>query len=734
MNQPIDLIATTAFGLEAVVKRELAALGYEARIGEPGRIHFAGDLSAICRANFWLRTADRVLVRVASFEAADFEALFETTKALAWGSWIAKDGQFPVIGRSLKSQLSSVPACQRAVKKAIVESLRAAHGVETLPETGAIYKVEIALLNDQATLTIDTTGPSLHKRGYRLQAGDAPLKETLAAAMVQLSFWNHERPFLDPFCGSGTLPIEAALIGRNIAPGIRRSFPAEEWPQFEDRLWDEARQEARDLVLPPFEERLVGTDIDQGALYAARQNAERAGVAEQVHFQRRAFESLASQRKFGCLVTNPPYGERLGDQREWHDLYQSIPEVLRTLPTWSHFIITSYPDFESLIQRPADRRRKLYNGRIECTYYQFHGPRPGSSDDAVRPPSTASVETDRSLDIKAPRPPRPATTPVFGGITEKGSEQAELFRSRLKKRARHLRRWPTKQGITCFRVYERDIPEIPLVVDRYEEHLHIAEYERPHDRDLGQHADWLDLMVKTAGEALDVPPDKIFFKRRERQRGAKQHEHLAGRQYEIKVNEGGLQFIVNLSDYVDTGLFLDHRITRSLVREQATGANFLNLFAYTGAFTVYAASGGATRTTTVDWSRSYLDWAKRNMAANGFVGPEHRYLRSDARGFLRDPGEDQKYDLAVVDPPTFSNSKRTEEDWDIQRDHIELLSGVRRLMVPGGTIFFSTNFRRFKLDEAGLPALEIREISKHTVPEDFRNRRIHRCWRIVCPS
>ncbi len=732
MTDQFDLVATTAFGLEAVVKRELAAFGYEARIGDPGRIHFTGDLSAICRANLWLRAADRVLVQVAKFEAADFDALFETTKSLPWASWIPQDGQFPVIGRSLKSQLSSVPACQRAVKKAIAESLLAAHAVETLPETGASYKVEIALLNDQATLTIDTTGPSLHKRGYRLQAGEAPLKETLAAALIQLSFWNPERPFLDPFCGSGTLPIEAALIGRNIAPGIARSFPAEGWPQFEDRLWSEARQEAQDLVLPPFEERLLGTDIDQGALYAARQNAERAGVAEQIHFQRRAFDALASQRKYGCLVTNPPYGERLGEQWEWRELYQSIPVVLRTLPTWSHFIITSYPDFESLIQRPADRRRKLYNGRIECTYYQFHGPRPHAARELVPSPETSADEAEAPAEVSVPRPRRPAPTPVFGGITEKGREQAELFRSRLKKRARHLRRWPTKQGITCFRIYERDIPEIPLIVDRYEDHLHIAEYERPHERDLGQHADWLDLMVQAAGEALDVPADKVFFKRRERQRGTKQHEHLAGQQYEIKVNEGGLQFIVNLSDYVDTGLFLDHRITRSMLREEAAGTNFLNLFAYTGAFTVYAASGGAARTTTVDWNRSYLDWAKRNLAANGFDGPEHRFLRNDARGFLRDPGLNEQYDLAFVDPPTFSNSKRTEEDWDVQRDYLELLTGVTRRMTPGGIIYFSTNFRRFKFDEASLPVAEIREISKHTVPEDFRNQRIHRCWRIVC--
>ncbi len=586
MSEQFDFIATTAFGLEAIVKRELASLGYEARIGDPGRIQFRGDLSAICRTNLWLRTADRVLVQVATFPAADFDALFETTKALPWDRWVPQDGQFPVIGRSHKSQLSSVPACQRATKKAIVESLRAAYSNETLPETGTTYKVEVALLNDQATLTIDTTGPSLHKRGYRLQASEAPLKETLAAAMVQLSFWNRERPFLDPFCGSGTLPIEAALLGRNIAPGISRSFPAESWPQISDQLWIDAKQEARDLMLPPFEERLVGTDLDQRALYAARQNAERAGVAEHVHFQRRAFESLATQRKYGCLVTNPPYGERLGEQREWRELYQSIPQVLRSLPTWSHFIITSYPEFETLIQRPADRRRKLYNGRIECTYYQFHGPRPSSGHSAqseqhktelsnaqpevptLRRVAAVSSDTFKEGDVTTGRH-SPAATPVFGGITTKGLEQAELFRSRLKKRARHLRRWPAKQGITCFRVYERDVPEI---VDRYEDHLHITEYERPHARDLGQHADWLDLMVKTAAETLEVTSDKVFFKRRERQRGNKQHEHIAARQYEVKVNEGGLQFIVNLSDYADTGLFLDHRITRSMVRDQWRGS------------------------------------------------------------------------------------------------------------------------------------------------------------------
>ena len=378
----LDLIATTAFGLEAVVKRELQALGYEGKSISPGWVQFQGDLAAICRTNLWLRTADRVLLRMASFEAKDFDALFETTKATAWDEWLARDAAFPVIGRSLKSQLSSVPACQRAVKKAVVESLLAAHRAAELPETGPQYKIEIALLKDQATLTIDTTGPSLHKRGYRLSASQAPLKETLAAALVTLSFWDRERPLIDPFCGSGTIPIEAALRGRNIAPGLNRSFSAEDWPNVSQDLWDQARGEARDLIEPELEERLIGTDIDERALRAARENAERAGVTDAIHFQHKPFESLTSKRKYGCVITNPPYGERLGEQGELEPLYHSIPEVLRRLPTWSHFILTAYPDFEARIQRTADRRRKLYNGRIECTYFQFHGPRPGDARSA----------------------------------------------------------------------------------------------------------------------------------------------------------------------------------------------------------------------------------------------------------------------------------------------------------------------------------------------------------------
>ena len=717
----MELIATSTFGLEAVVARELQALGYATKTIQPGRILFEGDEQAICEANLWLRAADRVLVRLGSFEAVDFGQLFDRTFAVAWEEWIPPQAEFPVKGRSIKSQLSSVPACQKIVKKAIVERLKSAHGVELLEETGPRVGVEVALLDNLATLTIDTSGAGLHKRGYRTLAGRAPLKETLAAAMVMLSYWQPGRPLVDPFCGTGTIPIEAAMIGRRMAPGINREFAAEAWPRVPAELWASAREQARQRELPELPLRIIGNDIDDEALSLARYHAKQAGVSGDIQFQNRNFADLTNKRTHGCVIGNPPYGERIGEKDEVQSLYRAMPEVLRRLKTWSHYFLTSHPYFEQLVGQTADRRRKLFNGRIECTFYQFYGPKP---------------------EVSAPKPAAAKPQPAFGGLLPAARRQAEEFSNRLAKRARHLRRWPTRQGITCYRLYERDVPEVPLVVDRYTavadgteeqtDYLHISEYERPHDRTAAEHADWLDLMVRTAGKVLEVPAENIFIKTRRRQRGASQHERYANEGRTAVVAEGGLRFEVNLSDYVDTGLFLDHRITRSKVRDEAGGKRFLNLFGYTGAFSVYAADGGAASTTIVDLSKTYLAWSRRNMSLNGFDGPQHRFARDDAVDFLNTHRREPSYDLAVVDPPTFSNSKKTDAFWEVQRDHAGLLNRLFGLMSPGGVVYFSTNFRRFKLAEEALRAKSIREISRQTVPEDFRNKRIHRCWRIVC--
>jgi putative N6-adenine-specific DNA methylase len=374
--QKIKLIATSAFGIEAVVGRELTKLGYDDQYVENGKVTFTGDESAICRTNLWLRTADRILLKLGEFKALSFEELFEGTKALPWHEWIPENAEFPVEGKSIDSKLSSVPDCQAIVKKAVVEKMKQKYKIDWFPENGPKYKIEVALLKDMATLTIDTTGAGLHKRGYRKLISGAPLKETLASALIQISRWNPDRMLIDPLCGSGTIPIEAALIGMNIAPGLKREFVSEKWNLVPPKLWSEARQEAFDLIKNDRELHIQGSDINDEVMNLARYHAKEAGVALNIHLQRMPMAEIKSRLKYGFIICNPPYGERLGEQEEVEELYREMGKVFKTFDTWSHYVITSHPDFEKLFGRKADKKRKLYNGRIMCQYYQFFGPPP----------------------------------------------------------------------------------------------------------------------------------------------------------------------------------------------------------------------------------------------------------------------------------------------------------------------------------------------------------------------
>lgn len=379
----IELIATATFGLEAVVAREIKELGYEDMMVENARVTFAGDEAAVCRTNLWLRTADRVLIKLGEFKALTFEELFEQTKALPWPEWIPENATFPVEGKSIKSQLHSVPDCQAIVKKAVVEKMKQKYKREWFEETGPRYTIEVAFLKDVATLTIDTSGAGLHKRGYRKLGSQAPLKETLAAAMILLSRWRPDRTFIDPLCGSGTIPIEAALIGMNIAPGLKREFVSEKWPGISKALWAKAREEANDLASPDHPLRILGSDIDGEVLSLARYHAGQAGVGEKIFFQKLPVSELRSKQKYGYIICNPPYGERLGDKLQAEQLYREMGATFKTLDTWSLYVLTSHPDFERLFGRRSDKKRKLYNGRIQCNYYQFHGPRPPRPRDTV---------------------------------------------------------------------------------------------------------------------------------------------------------------------------------------------------------------------------------------------------------------------------------------------------------------------------------------------------------------
>ena len=372
----LNLIATTTFGLEAIAKRELIDLGFKDLIVENGKVKFTGSERDIPKSNIWLRTAERVLLMMGEFKALSFDELFEKTKALPWDEWIPEDGNFVVEGKSINSKLYSISDCQRIVEKAVVEKLKTKYNVEWFQKTGPKYTIEVSLLKDIATLTIDTSGEGLHKRGYRDRAGDAPIKETLAAAMIMLSYWNKDRVLFDPFCGSGTIPIEAAMIGRNIAPGLDRNFASEEWPRINKEYWIEVKKHAFSVIDNETKLNILGCDVDKRSILRARDNAANLGLEEDISFFMKDMRDVDLQDEYGVVITNPPYGERMGEKEEVHQLYKDLGGKFDDLKTWSLYLITAEEAFEKLYGKKADRKRKLYNGRIKVDYYQYYGPRP----------------------------------------------------------------------------------------------------------------------------------------------------------------------------------------------------------------------------------------------------------------------------------------------------------------------------------------------------------------------
>jgi putative N6-adenine-specific DNA methylase len=376
MMDEYQLIATSAMGLEALVAKEVRDLGYECQV-ENGKVSFSGDKKAIARTNLWLRTADRIKLKVGEFKATSFDELFEKTKALPWENYLPEDAEFPVIGKSVKSKLFSVSDCQAIVKKAVVDRLKIAYKRTTrFEETGALFRIEVSLLKDIATITIDTSGSGLHKRGYRAGQGEAPLKETLAAALVMLTNWTPDRPFVDPFCGSGTIPIEAALIGQNIAPGFNREFVSETWNWMPEKIWDEARNEAEDLAKYDQPLDITGSDIDHRMVKIAEQNAFEAGLGDLIQFKQMQVKDFTTKKEYGVIVGNPPYGERLGEKKAVEQMYREMGQTFAPLETWSIYMLTSHPDFEKLYGKPATKKRKLFNGFIRTDYYQYWGKRP----------------------------------------------------------------------------------------------------------------------------------------------------------------------------------------------------------------------------------------------------------------------------------------------------------------------------------------------------------------------
>ena len=674
-------------------------------------VAFSGDLALAYRACLGSRLANRVFLELARFEARTTEDFYAGARTIDWalhlgpGATLACDfsGRHPEISHTHFGALK--------LKDAIVDSLRESLG--SRPDIALerpSVRVHAHAHNSEITISLDLSGESLHRRGYRGAAGEAPLKENVAAGMLIRSGWPQMAAagaeFLDPMCGSGTLVIEAALIAADRAPGLSREyFGFLGWRGHDAELWESVRNEAEARVRPSA---LVirGTDRDASAVRIARANAQRAAVEDLTQFETKELAAGAPAGAApGLFCVNPPYGVRLEDRETARALHRQLGAILRErFQGWNAAILTA-PELGLELGIRAHRTHTLWNGALECRLLRME-----VSPESEREPGRMS----RASDLKE-------------------SPGAKMFANRLGKNLKHLKRWAQKADIGCYRLYDADMPEYAFAIDRYraeQEWLYVQEYAAPAEIEL-------DAVRRRRGEALatlpdvtGVPAERIRVRVRRKTKRGEQYVKVDEQANFHVVRENGLAFRVNFDDYLDTGLFLDHRLTRQRLREAAAGKRFLNLFAYTGTATVYAAAGGATSTVTVDLSRTYLEWAQRNLALNQLSGSQHEFIQADCREWL-EQSRAGPYDLIFLDPPTFSNSKRMEGVLDIERDHGALIDACVRLLAPGGLIVFSTNAQKFKLDSAVSQQHAVKDISAATLPKDFeRNPRIHRCYEI----
>jgi 23S rRNA (guanine2445-N2)-methyltransferase / 23S rRNA (guanine2069-N7)-methyltransferase len=695
-----DLFATAPRGLEPLLATELASLGLDGVGEQRGGVRFRADLSAAYRACLWSRIANRIVLRLTDFDAGDEGALYAGIREIDWSRHLGSEQTLAVDFTGIKARLSHSRFAAQRVKDAIVDQFRDRCGERPNVDTRQPdVRVNVHMHGDRVSVGIDLSGDSLHKRGYRDSSLLAPLKSNLAAAILIRAGWpelaKRGGGLVDPMCGSGTLLIEAAWIAGDTAPGLLRThYGFLGWRGHDSEAWKDLineaidRQEAGMKTLPC----LQGYDHDRSAVRQARANLERAGLAGLVQIECSELDAARPPEacETGLVVTNPPYGERLAEQHELVPLYLRLGETLRQhFGGWTATILNGSGCQIGL--RP-ERNWRVFNGALECRLERFD-------------------------------------------ITPQGHEAersgAEDLVNRLHKNVRGLKRWLEREGIDCYRVYDADIPEYNLAVDVYRGEdktwLHVQEYEAPGSVDSGKAQARLRAGLSALPSALDVPPERLVFKVRRRQRGSDQYEKLSKQSRTLIVREGRCRLQVNLTDYLDTGLFLDHRPVRNWIGRHGSGKRLLNLFCYTGAATVHAAVGGAQSTTSVDLSKTYLEWLRRNLRLNDLDSAAHRTVQADCREWLDRCRE--RFDLIFLDPPSFSNSKRMDGDFDVQRDHAPLIRAAANCLGSDGVLIFSTNLRRFRLDPDLAGAFAIEDRTAWSIPMDFqRNRRIHQCW------
>ena len=701
----------TLTGLEDILAEELKALGAR-EIRTSNRVVFCeGDQEVLYRANIHCRTAIRVLRPLVSFPAPDEKSLYEGLQKVRWANWLRSGGTIAVDASVYSSFTTHSLFVAQLSKDAVVDQLRKQWGTRpSVDLRAADLRIVVALFEDEAQVSLDSSGDSLHKRGYRTQSVEAPLSETLAAGIIRISGWKPEQPLLNPMCGSGTLAIEAALMAKNIPPGlIRNHFGFQNWPDYQEKLYRKIIEEAKSNVIRSPSVTIIASDWDPSAVEATKENARRAGVAELISVkQGDFFESDNADGLKAVMVMNPPYDERLQVDNV-AELTQNLGDHLKQkFGGCTAYLLMGNLEVVKYVGLRPSKKTVLFNGGLECRLLKYE----------LRSPKQESSQGPIWRSGEAP------SYPLW-------DQRAEMFRNRLRKNQKQLDQWLKRQKISCYRVYDNDIPELPFQVERFGEHLQIWERQRNYEHKPTEHSHYQTLMSQTAAEALGVSIDNVNLKRRKRQKDGFQYSGSRSESEFIEVTENGLSFLVNLSDYLDVGLFLDHRNTRAMVKEQAAGKDVLNLFAYTGSFSVYAASGGARTTTTVDTSKTYLNWALENLKLNGLASHHHSIVRSDTIEYLQQTSK--QFDICIVDPPTRSVNRSSGRVFDVQQDHADLLALVREVMRPGGLVYFSTNYRTFELDAASVRSVYpggVEEITQVTVPRDCQRFFSHRAWKL----
>ncbi len=717
--------------MEDILATELKQLGAEDVRPKLAGVSFQGNIEMAYRACLWSRTANRILLPLSQFEVNSQQDLYDAVKKINWFDHFKPDDTFAVSFSAKNSEaIRNSHFGSLVVKDAIVDQMRAKfHKRPNIEMNHPTIRINVYLSSEQAQLSLDLSGNSLHKRGYREANVQAPIKENLAAAMLLRSGWTEIAKqggsLIDPMCGSGTLLLEAAMIAADVAPGLLRDYYGFlGWKKHDNECWQKLLSEAEQRKITGINQMpiIAGFDQSRQTVATAIKHVENAGFANKVHVEKREINdsSPANSWQPGLLICNPPYGERLGDDEQISLLYLQFGETLKSnFKGWKASLIISNPEMGFRLGIRSQKPITLFNGALECKLLRMN------------------IEEKSFFIPKAKSQQERITQITQSNSFQEGDEQeAPMFANRLKKNYKKLSKWAKRQNISCYRLYDADLPEYAVAIDLYQAdktYINVQEYEAPKTIDAHKANQRLAGVLIEIPKILGIDKSQVFLKIRRKQKKIEQYEKLNNKANFHIIEEENCKFLVNFEDYLDTGLFLDHRPLRIKIQQQARDKHFLNLFAYTGTASVHAAIGGAKSTTTIDMSNTYLDWAKNNFELNKLTG-NHNFIRADCMEWLNQQAKeaDKKlFDLIFLDPPTFSNSSRMEDHFDIQRDYVDIINNALALLTNNGRLYFSTNFKKFKLDKLLFSNTVIQDISPSTIPEDFaRNQKIHYCWEI----